>query len=262
MSTIPWRRVRRGLAQFARQHAIDPSRVGEVCAILQRLVGICGIESRSRQALYRIGCALLAQWPAHLYVPVCPDYSHNGSVYTYQGLGCGLPLLYSKHRPFLDQVLEILPQAEVTVLLADHEAGLEDFRVRLGVSQEKFTSCLLGTKAAIQAHVPPKWMVRTFNELFPDFLERAWERGEQMLADPQTHSNLRHDSDKRSRFYDTLGYPHKGRLERTAHVAGQYVLLGEYVRDRNALVCNHSTTSLRWYRFVGASCLHNPVSIY
>lgn len=262
MSSIPWRRVRQGLAQFARQHAIDPARVGNVLHILHALVTICGEQSHSRQALYRIGCALLARWPAHLYVPVCPDYSHAQGAYTFERMGSGIPLLFEKHRPFVERVLTVLPGAHVTVLVADHERELQHLRGVVGVSSSMFERNIKGTLKALRRTVPAHWRVRAFTQAFPGFTERVWAKTRAMLDDAQEQHALESDTGARCGLYDRIGYPLDERLMCTAHVSAQYFTLGELAAQEHSLVVNHTTTSLRQYKRTTVGLLHNPVRIY
>ena len=261
MSMIPWKRVHRGLAQYARTHEIHPTRVEQVMLALQALLKIAGDGSRSRQAMYRLGCALLAPKP-HIFVPVCPDYSNKDGKYTYEGMGDGIPLLFNKHRPFVSQVLKIVPEAQVTILIADHEGGLPDFRVAHHVTLEEFRTRVERTRAKVKQASPKTWEVHMFTEVFPGFLTKAWDEAHVLLIDAKMRERLELDTLRRAPLYDKIGYPREGRLERTAHVAGQYVCLGHEVRSRGALVCNHTTTSLSWYGPTQVAVLHNPVVIY
>jgi hypothetical protein len=261
MSDRLWRRVHHGLAQYAQQRGINPHRVLKVVRTLNQIQSFCGDATQSRKGLYRLGCALLEPQP-HIFVPICPDYSHMDGKYTYRGLGSGVPLVFMKHWPFLNRVVHLVPCVCVTILIADHEGELPDFRQSLGVTLKKFRASVRGTRKAIKQIVPKSWSVFLFTKMFPRFLDQTLTRAQSLLADPDFANSLRADAILRGRLYQMLGYPPESWIDRTAHVAGQYLCLGEAVVAQNAIVCNHSTTSLRWYRQVHAAILHNPVTIY
>lgn len=261
MSTIPWKRVRRGLAQFARQHGHSDAEVAKVMRVLPRVLALCGNASHSRKAAYRIAYALL-QPRVPMIVPVCPDYSNEDGKYTYKGMSDGLPLLFLKHKPFVDQLVAILPQAQVTILLGDHEGQAQELRRVLGVTQSEFFSHIAGSLAAMRSICPAQWNVTSFSQMFPGFFEKTWQRAQELLRDSQMRKSVEWEATLREALYDQIGYPLETRLERTAHVVAQYLCLGEEVSRQNGLICNHSTTSLRWYIPTHVAVLHNPVKIY
>jgi hypothetical protein len=264
MNTIPWRRVRRGLAQSARRQGISLDVVAKILPVLHQVIDLCGDASHSRQAVYRIGCGLLYE-PVKLFVPVCPDYAHRDGKYTFEWMGSGVSLLFLKHQPFVEGLLRVLPNASVTVLLADHERELQSLRGVLGIPNTEFERNIRGTLRALQDSVPTGWEVKAFTSAFPGFTTRIWRQTEILLQSSEHRNALEADTASRGRLYDKIGYPVDPpgtRLKCTAHVAAQYVCLGEEAARAHALICNHTTTSLRWYFLALAGVLHNPVTIY
>ncbi|MBI5369801.1 hypothetical protein HZA85_01225 [Candidatus Uhrbacteria bacterium] len=264
MGKHPWRRVRRGLAQYARQRGIDPVLVGRVLTQLYRLLPLCGYATQSRKAIYRLGCTML-EGPLRVFTPVCPAYSHADGKYTFRGMSDGVPLLFMKHCDFLERVLKVLPDAQITILLADHERALQNLRGVLKVPDDEFERNITGSLAALRAAVPHGWDVRAFTEIFPGFEEMISARAQTLLDDHGTHMQLVLDTGSRAPLYNKIGYPdHPSSIRKwcTAHVAAQYQCFGELMVQRGAVICNHTTTSLRWYASVNAVVLHNQTTVY
>ncbi len=264
MVQISWERVNRALAQFARQQGILSEKVLSIMRVLPQLLGLCGDVSRSRKTAYRIGCTLLSSPSVKLFVPVCPDYSHADGKYTFRHMGSGVSLLFLKHRAFVERLLAALPEMQIHVLLADHERDLQHLRGALRISDEVFEHNIQGTLQALRIVAPASWEVNTFTAAFPGFGAQVWVKAEALLRDPRHRHALVSDTKSRRHLYDKIGYPRrtKTRLMCTAHVAAQYVCLAEEAVRAQALICNHTTTSLRWYLQTSAGILHNPVSIY
>ena len=261
MRTDVWKRVRRGLVQYARAHGVILGQVDVTIRVLRRIVAMSGSMVVGRRFLYRLGCALLERTP-HLFVPVCPDYSHEDGKYTYKDLRNGLPLLYLKHKPFLLELESFLPSLKITILLADHEGDLPELRVALNVSLETFRANVEGSKYAISSDCPAHWNVTTFSEKFPGFSQHALERANKIFQEHKYLRRFAHDTSVRRELYEKIGYHHSIQFERTAHVAAQYLCLGEQVALEHGIICNHMTTSLSWYVDAGVAFVQNPVKIY
>jgi hypothetical protein len=79
--------------------------------------------------------------PIRFYIGSCPDYSHNGRVYTHEGLGEGIPFLTQVH---LDADLPIMMKLDAAkipfqyvIMVADVEAVDEIFCERFTNGSEK-----------------------------------------------------------------------------------------------------------------------------
>ena len=138
MDIPPWK-VQKALFQFARSRGIDPKRVPRVLGVLPALIRMSGSFSHSHRVVRDVGKVLLMREVPTIIVPVCPAYSHRKGVYTYQGLGEGIPLLVKAHLPFLQRVQKLLPTSQVRILLADHEASIPELCTAMGISQEEFS---------------------------------------------------------------------------------------------------------------------------
>lgn len=261
MRTDVWKRVRRGLVQYARAHGVILGQVDATIRVLRRIVSMSGSMVVGRRFLYRLGCALLERTP-HVFVPVCPDYSHENGKYTYKDLRSGLPLLYLKHKPFLQELESFLPSIKITILLADHEGYLPELRVVLNVSLETFRANVEGSKHAIIDDCPAHWTVTTFSEQFPGFSQQALERLKEIFPNRKYLRRFVHDTAVRCEMYKKIGYHHSIHFERTAHVAAQYLCLGELVANMRGIICNHATTSLSWYMDARVAFILNPVNVY
>lgn len=80
------------------------------------------------------------QKPVRFYVGSCPDYANNGSHYTHEGLGEGVPLLTQQHVIVDSRALHVLRDmevaAEMVVMVADVEAVDEVFCTRFTQGSE------------------------------------------------------------------------------------------------------------------------------
>ncbi len=256
-----WKRVQRGLEQYARTNGVIPQQVNATMRVLRRIVSMCGSMVIGRRFLYRLGCALFERTP-YVFVPVCPDYSYEDGKYTYKDLRNGLPLLYLKHKPFLLELEQFLPNVKIIILLADHEGDLPELRAALNVSLETFRTNVEGSKDAIVDDCPAHWRVTTFSEQFPGFSQHAFERANEIFREKKYQRRLAQDTSVRRELYEKIGYHHSIQCERTAHVAAQYLCLGEQVVNVHGIICNHMTTSLSWYMDAGVAFVQNPVKIY
>lgn len=262
MSTIPWKRVRKGLAQYARQHGLEARRVQEVYAALQRIVPLCGNASHSRQSVYRLGCALLADHP-RILVSACPPYINDGERYTYQGLGDGVPLLVTQHAAFLQRLKSFLGGTEVTFLLGDHEAHSPMVVRAAGISKEEFLRRVRRSEIATREFLQPMgWDVACVTEYIPDFLPQAQEECQAMQGGSVSEVLLQGLNAAKAPVYERIGHPFEGWMLRTTENSAAYVVLARYAAAQGAIVCNHTTPNLLWYRKMGVALLHNHLRIY
>lgn len=85
--------------------------------------------------------------PVRFYVGSCPDYSHNGEIYTHEGLGDGVPFLTQIHLQTDSYILGVLEENKIpyqfVVMIADVEAEDEIFCQRFtnGDKQEFMKRC-------------------------------------------------------------------------------------------------------------------------
>lgn len=260
MSVRLWRRVRLGLAQYARHQHLDPKRVSRALHALHQLKPLCGNASHSRKALYHLGCALLENRP-HILVPVCPDYSHHHGKFTGQGLGSGVPLLLQLHTQFLRRLKKWIPRMRVTFLLADHEADVPELVAALGITQKEFrarTQCSIKASASFlhRSH----WRVVSMRQQIPSFKQRKDQEVDALLADRSLQPHLINLMEARASFYQRIGYHSDIWFERTVKTSAEYLVLAAYAREKHAIVCSHSTVNLCWY--IGTALLHNPIKVY
>lgn len=79
--------------------------------------------------------------PIRFYIGSCPDYSHNGQIYTHEGLGEGVPLLTQRHLECDRELFMALERNnfpfEAVIMIADVEAIDEIFSERF-TSGDKF----------------------------------------------------------------------------------------------------------------------------
>lgn len=257
MSSIPWRRVRRGLAQYVQEKKIDLQRIPRVLESLQGLLPQCGNASNSRQAAYRLGCALLGDHP-RILVSACPPYIHDGQHYTFQGLGDGVPLLVTLHAQFLKRLEPHLEGVEVVFLFGDHEAHSPMVVHAAGISKEEFLRRVRCSERATGAFLKPMgWKVAFVTEYIPDFLRQAEAECQAMQQGSVPRELLEHLNEAKAPVYRRIGHPPEDWMLRTTENSAAYVVLARYAAGQSAIVCNHTTPNLLWYRKIGVPVLHN-----
>lgn len=88
----------------------------------------------------------------------CPDYSHNGNIYTHEGLGEGVPFLTQIHLQHDNEVLRVFNQNNIpfryTIMIADVEAIDKVFCERFtDGSQQEFLDRCSRSQAASQEYI-------------------------------------------------------------------------------------------------------------
>lgn len=236
----------------------------ECLDILRQVTPLCGEASRNRKMCTKIGLWLLTGG-TEIVAPVCPDYSHHDGRYDFRELRGGVPLLGEKHISFLERVVPFIPNAEVTLLLADHEADDVELCKAVGKSREEFSFLVQSSVLALQASVSELgWKVRLMTELIPDLIAREKAEADAICRDEALGPRIRTDTAYRQEMYWRINYrfTHEEQLMRTIMTASQYVAMGRCAEVRKWLLCNHTTTNLNWYLQTGAAFLHNPISVY
>lgn len=262
-SLLPWKRVRSALFHYARSHEIDGARVDWVMDVLPTLIGICGSFSHSRRVARDIGKVLLAAEVPEFIVPVCPAYTHRRGLYTYRGLGEGVPLLAKVHIPFLQRVQGILPASHIRLLIADQEASVPELCRAIGIDSIEFSRRVHGSILATRRLVEPwGWQVDAMSAFVPGLSDEVATIGEHLKADPKWRRTLQSESAIRADVYRKIGYSPRAYFARTVQTAAQYVHLGTFARTQSYLICNHSTQNLAWYARTNVGFLHNPVRVY
>ena len=258
---------RRALGATLSHYAKSIGKADQVTALLaklQELVKIIGQESRNERVLFALGTALLADQKT-VIVPVCPDYSHNGWRYTFEGLNGGVSLVTQKHLEFLLAVKEIFPDLQVIFLMADHEADDEAICCKVGKTRDEFQRLVLQSAEATRCLMAPLgWQSHLMTELIPDLVVQEAKIAAELTGDEALSQGLRQDAVSREDLSRLIyhAFTREEVFTRTVRTAAQYKAMGQFVAGRNYLVCNHTTVNLRWYVETDAALLHNPVRIY
>lgn len=261
-SLFPWKRVRLALFQYTRYNHIPKCRYDKAMEILPKLVDLCGHYTQNRRTMIALGIALMQKNP-RLLATVCPDYTHHGGHYTYEGMGDGVPLLLRLHRDFLRKVCRLVPNLEVRFLIADHEADFAPLRDSVSLSRREFRERVDRSVAASSRVLQRRgWTVNTFTRGVPGYMPRVRALTRRLQADPAFTARFAAETLSRSQFYTRVGYPTEVWRERTIQIAAQYLVLGEYCARNKIIVCNHTTISLGWFQKAGAAFLENPITIH
>jgi hypothetical protein len=263
MNQIPWGRVGRSLFQYATRNNIPPDRVRHVMRILPRVVAICGSFNQSRHTARRLGISLLGNNKPNLIIPVCPAYTHRNGIYTYNGLGLGVPLLVKAHLNFLRELQEILEIGSLTFLVADQVARVPELCDAIGVESAMFSRYIAHSTTAADRLVQMwGWRALPMTEFVPGFVAKARQARMDLEQDPKHLRGLRACALQRARMYEQIGYPPSVFYKRAVQTAAEYRTLGKHAVQRGLLICNHTTQNLRWFSDVDAGFLHNPIRVY
>lgn len=256
-------RLFNSLKQVAKKSEIPPDLIPEIVVKTNNLVGLCGEQSGSRQMKFNIGSVLL-RGKIGIVAPACPDYAHNNGAYTFRELNSGVSLLAYLHIRFLKNVALLLPEAKITILIADQEAEDNALCRAVNKSRKEFLSLVNGSISATQAEIMEfGWEARAMTNVIPNLLIKEQEEAEIIGNDSGLSSRIKSDTIARAEMYCRIGRFSADEMEkRTIRTAAQYRVMAKFARENNLLVCNHSTINLSWYREIGAAVLHNPVSVY
>jgi hypothetical protein len=237
--------------------------VDKTVYMLAQIAEVCGEYSQTRKMLIRIGKLLLRGKPKIL-VPVCPDYAHEGGKYTFNGLGGGVSLLTQQHIASLQSLIGILPDFEVLILMADHEADDTALVQTTGKSRDEFLALLDSSIRATRIVVEPLvWNVARMTEIIPSLIQDEKEVYQWICGNRRFEHRIIADTIQRAGMYAKYGYLNTAEMqERTARTSAQYVALGRFAARNGYLVCNHTTTNLSWYLQTDVAVLHNPIQVY
>lgn len=263
LESFNWKKTRKALSQELRggpfadraEHAINH---------LLPLLALCGEGSWNRRAALRIARALVPERPLIL-APCCPDYGHDDGRYTFHGLGEGVSLLAERHIAFLERVAPVIPTAEIRLLLADQEVDDEEILRAVGVDAAEFRirmdASLAATRERVAAH---GWDVQFMTHAIPDLRQSEAAHASRIAENRSLDPRVTTETIQRQPLYQRVNrfMPLPEMRRRTIRTAAQYLAMGHYAAERNALVCNHTTTNLAWYAETSAAILHNPISVY
>ena len=230
----------------------------------KRIIARCGPSTHTRVMAQRIARACLRGSPA-VVVPVCPDYAHDGTRYTFQGpLGTGVSLLAQRHIAFLEPLVRE-DLIHVELLYADQESLDERLCASAGIKADTFVLHVLESVDATMRYCLDHSLpiqVTTMTERFPELGER--ERTAAIRVIQNETALIQLDTMARRSMYHTIDrrMSWEEMRQRTARTAAQYLALGELASSQGWLVANHSTVNLRWYLRTEVGVLHNPTDVY
>jgi len=258
-----WHKTEKALRQEFRTQPRD-GRIAHAIRIIPDILARCGYGSANRRSVLKIAKALTERPPV-IYAPSCPDYGNNGHIYTFHGLGGGVSLLTRHHVGFLARLTAVLPEVKVIFLLADQEADDEEILRSVSVDRGAFLERMHSSLAETRKYIAPQgWTAEFMTHAIPDLRELEREEARRIAGDPAKRSRINDEMRMRASMYRRIN-PRmtEGMMrDRTIRTAAQYLAMGQFVKKQNALVCNHSTTNLKWYAETDVAILHNPISVY
>jgi hypothetical protein len=256
---VNWQRVTGALIQQNRGVVTKDTVVPYVDQLI-RLAAVCGEYTSKRSILVRIG-TLLIKKRSLILIPVCPDYTHENGLYTMENLHDGVSLVALKHFEFVAELKNIVPDLEMLVLLADHEADDQLLCSAMKLTREEFLGRILMSKEKITG-LGYECMLMT--DCIPDLMSDERKMIDQISVHPSHQRQIDYDTSKRAELYDKIdtSMSWETRRMRTIKTAAQYSVLGSFCNEHEWMVCNHTTTNLSWYDKYEAAIIHNPVKIY
>lgn len=256
------RRSEKAIWQYARAHGLA-DRTGEVLRMLNDILPQLGEQSHGRQMVNRIG-KLLHQDFVGVVAPSCPDYSHDGGVYTFKSVGAGVPLLAERHISFLSALHVCVPHMRCELVLADQESEDPVLCARMGSSQKEMALLVRESAIVTQKRVASfGWKVSLMTQRFPGLKNHEKRFAAQIEADAKLRFRINTDAIARSGMYQRIGvYGGDAMRRRTVRTAAQYCALGHIAASEGFLICNHDTVNLGWFAIQDAAVLHNPVQVY
>ncbi|MCR4314541.1 MAG: hypothetical protein NUV84_04850 [Candidatus Uhrbacteria bacterium] len=265
MLTITWPRVLKALSQVVRQYGVSPELFRTVQDRLPKLLEVCGPASQTNRVAIRIGETLL-RGDHRIVVPTCPDYSHERGRYNFQCVRGGMSLLLRRHIPFIERVVEVLPDAKILIMIADQEANDEALCRATHVGRETFLvnvrRSVISTKLAFASRGLP-WEVALMTEVIPNLTTREEQLAEWIAQEERFARHITSDTYARRGMYTRMRLRGSQlRTTRTIQTAAQYVALGKVAEENGWLIVNHTTTNLAWYLKTRVGFLHNPVRVY
>jgi hypothetical protein len=247
---------------------------------LQELTTISLPENKAQRALFERHLAQATpDRPLRIFAGSCPDYAHDGSQYTHEGISDDVPFLTEVHLRCDLPLLEVLDTYDIpyeyTVLVADVEATDTFFCERFtDGDRAKFMELCRGsmTKTGIAlAHVKAAKDLSgdlRSSSFFEEFghghfmdLQHAYSAvlAARYLEDERFSSRVTSDTAARMPMYRRM-YPHMFRPEvsflqrgdflagRTMRTMAQYLALGRCIGEHeNSVVISHPTTNKSTY---------------
>ena len=261
-----WGRTKSALRQAFRGQGRD-DRIESVMGFLPALLERCGEASQGRIAALRLARAWVSEeGRPRVYAPSCPDYGHDGTNYTFRGLGRGVSLLAERHLEFLGSLQECVPGGlEVSILVADQEVEDTEIVTSLGVTPSEFSARVADTLHATRTRVQSLgWHAEFMTTVLPGLKAAEESCLRELLGTPTYRARLTVDAIGRRSLYASINprMRPEDMLRRTARVAAQYLALGRYAAKAKVVVCNHTTLNLSWYKQTEVGLLHNPVCVY
>lgn len=250
-------RVEKALADAGRYKKIDEVTTEKVKLSTRRLIKLCGDFSQNRKMALRIGLALMNNCNTIL-VPVCLNY---GNLENYQ---TEAKLFIEKQLAFLNIVSEVVSGLAIKFLLPDHEASNNELCRVSGKSAEGIEKILAEVQLIVSSLVTTnEQSCILMSSLIPEISMQEKEVYEAINANKDYEQKISAHAWQRRAMYlnGSCQVSFEDMRIRTAQTASQYIVLGRFAAENNYLVCNHTTTSLRWYMETNVAVLHNPISL-
>jgi len=248
-NVLDWKRIDSAVRQMAQELSLTAN-AEEVCRQLRELAEICGPFTSNRKMLVKIGRVLL-NGSREIIVPICAEYFSE---------------LVKSHIKFWGNILTVIPQfKQFEMLLLVGGRGENNNQKLFQVAKQThellkmmIEQCPSDVHLIIQKQ---SWHVQIMAEIIPDLKERELKTFQEILSNPNLKTRIDTETIERMEMYQRE-YGKTISDMRTATILGaaQYVILGKYATEQNALICNHNTGRLAWYSQTGAGVLHNPKS--
>ncbi len=196
---------------------------------------------------------------------VCPDYPHNGEMYTFSGtLGSGISLTAMEHMNHVPDLLDTLRglgfQVSWRILVADLPEIVErEFIGRVAGGESEYLSRCAQSSVSIQLAVSTQATVATFSDFYGsfgvDYLSIQKDVTDQIKAQAETEEfqykfrSFAYSRAELARKFRGRSLSHEEILDAGAHGMSLYITHGTLLRKvflgENLIVVNHQTPNLQ-----------------
>lgn len=251
------KRVQFAVYKHAHRKQVAQEDADRATEVFPKVVAQCGHFSFNRRMARKIGIALTHKSPV-VYCPLCLSYGNLRNA-----VACVQSLL-TRHIEFLANIATLVSGLRPVFLVPDLEPENNDICRLSGIKKEQFVEIMEDVARMVNSMVANVgWEAQRMSILFPDMSKEEVKVARWLMSESHALAKLEAQADERSSMYQKIDRLMRmdDMILRTAQTASQYIVLGNYAEQAHALICNHSTTSLRWYMKTDAAILHNPITL-
>ncbi len=259
---IDWKRIKKALLH--KNQNTTEKEVEQVFSKFSAIQHMLGDYSLGRSTVSIICTHILQHKGIKCLVPVCPDYSQENELYTLNYVSGGISMLAQKHIDFLKRINEHIP-VKAHILYADYEVEDNYLRNKVGVTKDEFFKQIRSSKeTCISAVKHMGWKASLMTELIPDIAYQESVYIDLIRNEEKYRRKIEYDTRNKEDLFNRINpnFTWEDKTFRTLKYSAQYYVMGLFCKEKDYIVCNHTTANLAWYVKTGTGLLHNPIAIY